>query len=147
MNCFGEPLSRLLPSYVYLAYLIGIFCLPLVHAEFSVIVRCLFIFGASSWLIFFMFVCKSFGVCRTTIVRSWTLGVALLFLYIGFWLDLIKISLQEFGCVSSVFTVVLGRYRLQRLNYSDAECSFHTSLGLRTLNQGIFVRSFFVDKY
>ena len=61
------------------------------------------------------------------------LGVALLFLYIGFWLDLIKISLQRFGFVSSVFTVVLGRYRLQRLKHSGAECSFRTSLGLRTL--------------
>ena len=36
-------------------------------------------------------------------------------------------------CASCVFTVVLGRYRLQRLNLSVAKCSFRTCLGLGTL--------------
>ena len=52
-------------------------------------------------------------------------------LCIAFPLKLIKISLKKFDCASCVFTVVLRRYRLQRLNLSGAECSFHVFLELR----------------
>ena len=108
-----------------------------VAQSFSVIVSCLFIFGASFWSIFlFMFV-KFWGFVATdTNVRSWTWAWHYC-LYIGFWLTLIKISLQRFGCVSSAFTVVLGRYRLQRLNHSSAECSF--SYLLRTADVTVFL--------
>ena len=67
-----------------------------------------------------------------TNVRSWTWARHYC-LYIAFWLKLIKISLKGFDCASCVFTVVLGRYRLQRLNLSGAKCSFRSSLGPRML--------------
>ena len=129
------PRTRLLSSYLYLdlfRFLAYRECtlFSVAHAEFSVILRYLFIFGASSWLIFFSLFVKVFGFIAPPSNEVGPKRGTIVFV---FWFKWIKISLQKFGCVSSVFTVVLGRYRLQRLNHSGAECSFRTSLGLWTL--------------
>ena len=68
-----------------------------------------------------------FAVLKTK-VRRWTWMWHYYCLYIAFWLELIKISLKKLDCSSFVFTIVLGGYRLQRSNFSDAERSFCTSL-------------------
>ena len=120
LNRFSEPLSRLFPPYVH--FDLFILFLPTASAHilasaeffryraFVFLIQNLFIFGASSWLIFLCLFVKLLGFVALPTYEVGP-GRCNIVLYIGFWLKLIKISFKEIRLWSCVFTVARGRYR------------------------------------
>ena len=117
-------------------YLQSIIFQTFLHFLVNHLVKALSVFINFSTLICSNFLSLFLGLCTHFEVWTWTWHFYCL--HIAFPLELIKIFYERLYCVGCIIKVVLGRYRLQRWNHSDAECSFCASLELLMLHNAYF---------